>query len=98
MVRMKIFYVEYLFQPVPDSHGSICLSLYLVHMAVFVSVCLVHMAVFVSVCVEKMGLENYQVITDNQFTASSSLDHHHNAAMSRLTLDYTSAVAAWRPS
>ena len=36
MVRMKIFYVEHLFQPVPGSHGSICFSLYLVHMAVFV--------------------------------------------------------------
>ena len=98
MVRMKIFCVEYLFQPVPGSHGSICFGLSGTHGSICFSLYLVHMAVFVSVCVEKMGLENYQVITDNQFTASSSLDHNHNAAMSRLTLDYTSAVAAWRPS
>ncbi|XP_076461744.1 uncharacterized protein LOC143294198 [Babylonia areolata] len=50
------------------------------------------------ICVQSMGLENYQVITDNQFTSSSSLDEIHGAAMSRLTTDYSSMYAAWRPA
>ncbi|KAL8604894.1 hypothetical protein ACOMHN_028522 [Nucella lapillus] len=50
------------------------------------------------ICVETMGLENYQVITDQQFKASSSLDQIHGASMSRLTPDYSPMYAAWRPA
>ncbi|PVD30857.1 hypothetical protein C0Q70_10132 [Pomacea canaliculata] len=49
-------------------------------------------------CFTKMGLENYQIITDKQIQSSSHLNEEHKASMGRLTQDYSSGAPSWIPA